>query len=357
MKRIFKFLLILFFYFIIISFHLLISSPAFEKEIRINAKVLFDTEREDFDKMNLNFYLVLGGFAYDDGIIFALDRVNHRILKLSEEGEIIGQIGQIGQDEQSLYKPQTFFIKKGLIYIINGDNSVKVYDLNGKFKKKISIQEELYGASSIVVSSKKMIFLDSKNKSKFLNKKLISCFNESGKLIKIFGNIITTKDIEAYCFFNKAKLTIDNKDNIYGAFFYYPVIFKYTSQGRLGFYKNLRKSKIKGVLEIDKFVKESNLSFETPENVISEDGIYSIRYIFGIEVIKNNLLCGIRRKIYIFDLNGNYKNKVIKLFIKNVPFILRGFALDRKNREYVLGYGHLKDKYELKFIKFKIPKL
>ncbi|MCP2519691.1 hypothetical protein NLB65_01300 [Candidatus Aminicenantes bacterium AC-335-B20] len=226
MKRIFKLLLILF-YLLIISFHLLISSPAFEKEIKVNAKVLFDTETEDFDKMNLNFYLTQTLFAYNDGIIYALDRENHRILKLNEKGKIIGQIGQIGQDEQSLYKPQAFFIKKGLIYIINGDNSIKVYDLSGKFKKKISIQEELYGVSSIVVGSKKMIFLDSKNKSKFLNKKLISGFNENGKLTKTFGKIIPTKDIEAYCFFNKAKLIIDNKDNIYGAFVFYPVIFKY----------------------------------------------------------------------------------------------------------------------------------
>jgi len=61
--------------------------------------VLFDTEREDFDKMNFNFYLTQALFTYNDGIIYALDRENHRVLKLNEKGEIIGQIGQIGQNK------------------------------------------------------------------------------------------------------------------------------------------------------------------------------------------------------------------------------------------------------------------
>ena len=85
-------------------------------------------------------------------------------------------------------------------------------------------------------------------------------YTSSGRLLKSFGTIknysLPTVDVGQKQFFHKGKILVDVNDNIYYAFFYIPVIQKYSSTGRLQFERQVKGKAIDLQQELaDRFLR------------------------------------------------------------------------------------------------------
>lgn len=125
-----------------------------------------------------------------DSSLIILDAGNHRIVRFTQKGEFIRQIGEIGQGPGELLRPVGFDIdSKGDIYILEeGNRRVSIFDKKGEFRKSF----KLYDGSepfSICVKNPDEILINQPQ----IDGALFYCFDQNGEKIDSVGRVVSIK--------------------------------------------------------------------------------------------------------------------------------------------------------------------
>jgi hypothetical protein len=143
-----------------------------------------------------------------DGSVWAADVAGHQVLKFSPEGKVLltlGTKGVTGRDATHFYQPTDMAITPaGDIFVSDGYGNARIahFDKNGKFVKEWGELGSKPGQFSIphaiCVDSKGRLYVADRNNVR------IQVFDQSGKLLDVWNNIITpwgfhiTKDDEIW---------------------------------------------------------------------------------------------------------------------------------------------------------------
>ncbi|MDQ1352585.1 MAG: hypothetical protein QG657_2891 [Acidobacteriota bacterium] len=288
-------------------------------------------------------YPVIDSFFDIDGenCYYLIDGGNHRILKYNPKKEFICQIGSIGQGDKDLYHPAAILIDGHSILVADsGGQKIKRFSLSGEFISSFEIKDGIH-LNTIEVSDGK-IYCDIRFDSLDWNKrKLLSVFATNGKYLVELGKGLDVPDWTSYRFFNSSLFRVRN-NYIYGAFKHYPVMFKYTLDGRVIFYNNLGEMNISEITEKNKEVKEQGM--DTPQKKISnQQNMVKVKGYcsgFGVDdeshIYYGTLSSSGVSIILHFDAEGKLIERLI-LEKDNRPIKMMGFFI-RKARKYVIGY-------------------
>ena len=177
-----------------------------------------------------------------NGMLYFLEMGNHRIISV-KEGEILDQIGRIGNGKGEFYYPKDFFIHKKTSYYVldRGNKRIQIVDGTGRYIGGFPDISKSWGFS---VNSRGDVLLG----QPILNK-LLSIYNPKGKRLHQFGELINPSDIygleykqydENYQLpMNRVYLSVDEDDNVWVGFLYMPLILKYNKNGDLAIRKIL----------------------------------------------------------------------------------------------------------------------
>ena len=275
--------------------------------------------------------------------VYVLDKSNHRILKYSEDGKFLNQIGSIGQNASDLYYPSAIRISGDSIYIVDQNGVwIKKYSQDGRFISRIESgkKRELIDCIDL---DQDHIFCDLRKISRNFNQyKLLTVFDSKGKTVAQFGDIVKCHNIYAYLIFNSSFFSIVD-ENLTGALATVPIIFKYKTNGTKVYQKDLRNMNLEIIrLLSEKTAKEKNNPYDTPEHMISpEGGVHSFNYCKGFDVDENSDIYfaawgfDFPPVVYRFDPKG-IPQEVIKLKIDGKDVAALGIFI---NRSLKIKYG------------------
>jgi DNA-binding beta-propeller fold protein YncE len=177
------------------------------------------------------------------GQYLILDTMDHRLLFVSPTGQVVRQLGRIGQDVGEFFYPNDMAVDAhGYIYIRDGQNRrYQVFRWDGAFVAQFPNVPDGRG---LAVTSKGEVLIGQPQKGK-----LVSVYSREGTFLRSFGELHKLSDFygpgvadldAAYAHaINRVKLCVDRRDQIYVAFMGAPVFQKYDASGRLVFEKRL----------------------------------------------------------------------------------------------------------------------
>lgn len=278
----------------------------------------------------------------DEGFVYICEGEKHRVLKFSQYGRFIKQIGRIGQDDEGLYHPGGIFIKEKTLFILDDiGKKIKTFTLDGQLLSAAKLNANgIYWSTAIVVDDSK-IYTNSRFRSKdWKDKKLISVFSKEGKLLNSFGRSSIADRIQAYWIGNEVYLSIYN-GKLYGVFETSPVIFSYDLKGKELLFTDIRSIEIDD--EIDAIYK---LYKDPPDDSPNPNKVLSRTYFFGFSIDKRgnyqlviNYHIGGKRKAFIFVLDraGNPQQKIRFTSGEKPVYPIFNIIRNRKGAAYIVG--------------------
>ncbi|MDW7761455.1 MAG: 6-bladed beta-propeller [Acidobacteriota bacterium] len=315
-----------------------------EREIPIT--LLFEFDKRN-PKPNQSFTFAARRYLDTDHkrCVYVLDKENHRVLKYTEDGTFITQIGSIGKNAPDLYYPTAIRISGDHLYIVDGGIWIKKYTLDGQFVSRIESRRPREIIDCLDVEQGRVFVNLRKISDDFNRHKLITVFDSSGKKVAEFGDVLSCLNIYAFRVFNRTSFSIVD-GNLIGTFVSPPVIFRHTTSGKKIYQKDLRELGLDVIRRITEEAVCMNI-YDTPERQISPEGhIRSANYCRGFDVDEKSEAyyavggeLEIPPVIYRFDRQGMPRESIkLKLGINDVAavgiFINRGL----KTR---YGVGHV----------------
>lgn len=287
-------------------------------------------------------YPIIGSnpfFVRSDKSLDIIDDKSHRIIRFNKSGKIVGSIGGIGRKENDLYYPIGIWEERDYIFVLNDEGrELKIFKESGEFVISFKLVEKAYGATSLIVVGDRIIIplrkkygsLDSVN-----NEPLLSIYDRSGKMVGTIGKTIPCRTAYGHYIFNSVFLCKD-KDIIYGAFCYLPIIFSYDPQGNELLVKDLSHSGIPAIEKRLRMVTE--MGMDTPQKISADNGVMSVIFNRGLAFHDKRLYYLIPEEgMLIFDKNGGYLAKLDILLDGEKPFVSDYFQLGPKGKVYGLG--------------------
>jgi hypothetical protein len=264
--------------------------------------------------------------AINDGIIFALDTESHRVLKYGQDGSFIGQIGEIGEEESSLFYPCSIRIRGNRILILDHfGNKIKSYGLDGSFKQAIVVDSGLKTKGFSFDSADNSIFINAfKEGDPSFNRNLIAQLDSKGNRIGGIGRLLPSERFVEMANANKVYFEYV-QGFIYGCFKNSPIIFIYGLDGREVLFKDISNS---GIPEIDNTRKDEQKNLERMKQK-DPRAVALVNYFYSFSVSKNRMYCalnsdGAKRGIILeFDLSGKLIRKVELLREKSPAMLLK----------------------------------
>jgi hypothetical protein len=166
------------------------------------------------------------------GNVYVFDDGNSRIVKLNSRGKFLAEFGQpgsgSGQIKSAGLSDSLAVDGEENIYVVDAINpKVQIYNSSGAFRSSFRVP---FPVASIGVNSKHEIFLtaDTSRPSD-----LIYVFSPDGKFIRSFGAVLVRQNGRLARQANRSVLTVDQADNILVAFRSWPLIRKYSGDGKL----------------------------------------------------------------------------------------------------------------------------
>jgi small nuclear ribonucleoprotein (snRNP)-like protein len=282
------------------------------------------------------------------GNIYLLDIKNHRILIINDKGREVGQIGRIGQDDQSLFNPSGVAIDNDKIYVLNNrGEKIKVFTLGNRFLWSAKIDDNWMPGTIVAKDGRYYIGERTKNAKSYNQRQLISIRDKNGKLVKAVGRAIRCKSYLVYLDLNSVYFQVVN-NRIFGAHRYYPVCFAYDLDGRELFYKHL-SAFLPEFKELNERAEREG--FDTPKTIKKEDdnSIRSLIYCRGFGVNhKQDIYYAIQnfdpkrepdQRYFVIRLNdsGNIIEKIIYKK-KGQPLRIGTIIADPANKLYAIGF-------------------
>jgi hypothetical protein len=267
-----------------------------------------------------------------DGNLYFLDDANHRVLKYDENGRYLCQIGGIGQGNNDLIFPSGIYIYEDSLYVLDDfGHTLKSFSLAGEYRDKISIESE-FECTSFVVSKNTAAFnILSRKDARPSGSLFIMISNDHRKAV---GRTIVAGSALASRVFNRLFLS-NGGNSVFGAHQCFPVIFRYTMEGREVYYRDL-----KGIREIAKLEKWGiHNKVGTPSAPGSNKKVSALIFCSGFAV-DNNLLTyyainsnrAKKGTILVFDETGNLLQRIVPLFKNKTIHIERILIQDNRLR-------------------------
>ena len=275
--------------------------------------------------------------------IYILDERNQRILRFDNNFNYINQIGREGRGPGEYLYPTTFQIFKDTIYIADVSNyRIDLRFVDGKYIRSFRPKYPLLSDISLGVNSNGNLFINHP-----MSNNLVTCYDNSGEIVKSFGDLIDDNDPMKKISINNAHIEVGENDNIYVSFVMVPVLRKYDKNGQLLWERDLTKySEIKEMNDF--FIKKTQENPEMKYNVyfISKDIYYEPPYLYilfqGVIPYGNT--------VYAFDKNGELE-KIIRISKGDVPIdSLHNYGKLAVDKE---GHLYLSDKTDYQVVKFK----
>jgi hypothetical protein len=196
-----------------------------EKTIKLREEYCFPNKNlDELNKFHAPLYLCMDSV----GNIYVSDRVHHSVHKFDSKGEYLNRIGKAGHSEGELLIPSHIDVdhKNNLIVHDIGNNRIQIFDQQGKYISHFKIFK---GYTSMAVDSHELIYFS--HHTDDLNEPLVEVLDMNGKLIRSFGKRIEFEhNSPAH---NKIMISINNKDEVFLTWKYFPFVRRYSPLGNL----------------------------------------------------------------------------------------------------------------------------
>jgi DNA-binding beta-propeller fold protein YncE len=154
--------------------------------------------------------------------IYVADMKRNEVIKMGDSFDIAQIFARKGQGPGEVLGPSGIRIVGDRIFIADAGNMrIQVLDMEGKYLRSFKVQ--MFPTVSFAVDSQKQIYISMPSSGR-----IVSVFDEKGKLIESFGSTLPGTPIQ-----NHVHLEIDESDNIYVIFHSRPIIRKYDRERRL----------------------------------------------------------------------------------------------------------------------------
>ena len=239
------------------------------------------------------------------GRLYVLDAQNHRILIYS--GKNVASVGRIGNGKGDLYQPFDFTVDERLrVYVKdNGNHRIQMFDAQNRYVGAFPDDPKSLG---LAVNARGEIFLGQPQLGH-----LISVYDAQGKKLRGFGTLVRPSAILGEGFkrfdgyqaaLNRVRIASDELGNVWAAFVYLPLVYKFDPQGKLLFQKRLQYP------ELDPVISSVGAQ-PPPQNYASMN------------------FDGIQMTIVIRDVTVDRRSHTVFLLLGNE----RAIVLDRDGRE------------------------
>jgi hypothetical protein len=171
----------------------------------------------------------------NDANLLILDTVTHRVLVVSEDGNLVRYIGQIGQDKGAFFEPKGLVCdSSGNIHVLEGSNRrIQTFTPEGNVLREFPITST---SESLSISRSGLTYVNMPRHGK-----VITSYEWSGKVLGHFGELVkksegypSLKDDDQMSVpLSRGYLTNDTRSNIYIAFQFVPIVRKYNIDGKL----------------------------------------------------------------------------------------------------------------------------
>ena len=166
------------------------------------------------------------------GNIYVFDDGNSRIVRLDARGKFSGKFGQPGSGpeviERAGLNDSIAVDENENVYVGNSATpKVLIFAANGAFQRSFRVP---FAMTSITVNSKREILLTADNPR---SPELIYVFSETGKFLRRFGEKLIKSPGSLARHVNIAVAACDANDNLFVAFRSWPLIRKYSPEGKL----------------------------------------------------------------------------------------------------------------------------
>ena len=267
------------------------------------------------------------------GNIYVFDDGNSRIVKLDARGKFIAEFGQPGSGPGSVrpggLNDSIAVDEDENVYVSDpGTPRILIFSSNGTFQRSFRLP---FPSTSIAVNRKREIFLTPNTTRPT---ELIYVFSETGKFLRRFGERLIKSPGSLAGNMNIAIATCDLNDNLFVAFRSWPLIRKYSPDGKL--------------VSENQFTIPSELISESQRNYYSleflakyPDGSFIppfITHSISINARGSGYLLLNAHSLVIFDPSG----RVTKQFHFRAPrdrnnvFVRLAASLEAKARSYLL---------------------
>ena len=166
------------------------------------------------------------------GNIYIFDDGNSRVVRLDPRVKFIGEFGQPvsvpGAIDRAGLNDSIAVDENENVYVSNlGTPRVLIFSSNGTFQRSFRVP---FPMTSIAVNKKREIFLTADTAH---STELIYVFSETGKFLRRFGEKLITLPGSLARNINVAVAACDVYDNLFVAFRSWPLIRKYSPEGKL----------------------------------------------------------------------------------------------------------------------------
>jgi hypothetical protein len=166
------------------------------------------------------------------GNIYVFDDGNSRVVKLDAHGKFLAEFGQPGSGPEAIDQAglnDSIAVDEGENVYISDPATPKVliFNSNGLFQRSFRVP---FAMTSIAVSKKREIFLTADTPRPT---ELIYVFSEMGKYLRRFGERLINSPGGLARNINVAVAACDAHDNLFVAFRSWPLIRRYSSEGKL----------------------------------------------------------------------------------------------------------------------------
>lgn len=300
---------------------LLKSFPVDKNALKLQHQFSFPkTELE-----NKDIFLYLPSYLCSDskGNIFVSDMGNHNIIKFDSKGNYLNKIGKIGQAPGEFFMPRYIETdsQNNLIVYDTGNSRIQIFNPKGEYLNSFKIFKTYI---AMVIDKHGLIYLNPLTSN--LQEPLIEILNKKGKLINSFGKRIKFKhNSDAH---NEIAMSINNKGEIFAAWKHFPIVRRYSKEGKL-----LSEYKIN--YKLIKRLAKPNYKAKIINHKMSMMSV-----ITDIRAKENKFYLFIRYpRIEVLELS--LKGEIVKIYWKDHPYkyIARDFLVkENANKKLELLY-------------------
>lgn len=293
------------------------------------------------DEKKMRFFILPGNMdILSDQFIYAVDIRSHKIFKFSKNAEYLDSFGNRGQGPGEFYFPNRIRIsREGDIFVLDGRIKMQIFNSQGKYFRGFQVYHSII---DFTIADNSLIYASCLYPVGNGENPFIEVFDLNGKRIDSFGERI---DQENHRTLDSRAFLVQSGKEIIAAFFHYPIVRRYTLEGKL--IKEFRLN-LKILNELEKYNYKKWFTNRRPGSVSLQ------HLIAGVKVRDERIFVLLQLpRLEILELNkegkliGHYYSMVPKNIEKLEDFIVR--KEDNKLIFYVLQSYE-----EAKLYKFKV---
>ncbi len=200
--------------------------PISEDSIELEVAKSFPSEK--WIEKGIFLWEPLGLISLPNGTICINDQKAHQIFMFDEQGKFIKKIGREGQGPGEFGNPYTMTTTSESLLV--GDNThrrIQFFDLDGNYLRGIKIRNPLW---AMEISQNGFIYVVPFRLS--AESLLIDVINSQGHKVNSFGKL-RFGDRSNWQISNMITISMNDNDELFMAFEYFPLVCRYSEKGKL----------------------------------------------------------------------------------------------------------------------------